>query len=290
VSLPLVVISHCEVTMLSLRRFLPLLLVAAAMPAIGQSSTASIAGKWAGVLDIVHGDGSVDPDNALFELKIENGVLTGMAGNAANQMSAVTNAHVDGSSVRFDVPSSGSGPTVHFELTLADDRLRGAATGLPVEAGGRIVVETRRADANWKTAEPVPHAADQLFANVAALDKELFDAYNNCDLTTMGRLTADDLEFYHDRTGLAVGKQVFLDAIKNNICGKVHRELLPGTLEVHRLAEFGAVEIGMHRFTHPGNPSDGVGQAKFITVWRYKDGAWQMTRAISYDHEAAPGQ
>ena len=31
----------------------------------------------------------------------------------------------------------------------------------------------------------------------------------------------DDLEFYHDLTGLAVGKQVFVDAVKNNICGKV---------------------------------------------------------------------
>ena len=275
--------------MLFLRRLLPLLLIAAAVPAISQPSIASLAGKWAGVLDVVHGDGSIDPDNALFDLKLVNGALTGTAGNAPDRMSPVTNAQVDGNNVRFDVPSNGGG-VVHFQLTLTGDGLRGTATGLPMEAGARIVVETRHADANWKTAQPVPHTADQLFANVAALDKEIFDAYNNCDLATMSRLTADDLEFYHDKTGLSVGKQVFLDAIKNNICGKVHRELLPGTLEVHRLANFGAVEIGMHRFTHPSNPADGVGQAKFITIWRYKDGAWQMTRAISYDHEAAPQQ
>ncbi len=275
--------------MLLLRGFLSCLLVAATVPAISQSSSSSLAGKWVGVLDSVHGDGTVDPDNAFFDFKIENSALSGSAGSALNKMSNVANARVDGNNVRFDVPA-GSGNVVHFALTLAGDRLSGTATGLPADAGTRIVVETRKADADWKTAEPVPHTTDQLFANVAALDKELFDAYNSCDLATMSKLTADDLEFYHDKTGLAVGKQVFLDAIKNNICGKVHRELLPGTLEVHRLAGFGAVEIGMHRFTHPNNPSDGVGQAKFITIWRYKDGTWQMTRAISYDHEAAPGQ
>jgi hypothetical protein len=58
-------------------------------------------------------------------------------------------------------------------------------------------------------------------------------------------------------------------------------------MEVHRLAHFGAVEIGAHRFYHPNNPSDGVGEAKFITIWRFKDGAWQITREISYDHAPA---
>jgi hypothetical protein len=179
---------------------------------------------------------------------------------------------------------------VHFDLQLAGDHLSGNVSGIPTDPGTRIVVDTRRADAAWKTREPVPHAPDQLFANVAALDKQIFDAYNSCDIPTMSKLVADDLEFYHDKTGLSVGKATFLDAIKNNICGKVHRELTPGTLEVHPLAHYGAVEIGMHRFTHPNQPSEGVGQAKFITVWRYRDGAWQMTRAISYDHEAAPDQ
>jgi hypothetical protein len=23
---------------------------------------------------------------------------------------------------------------------------------------------------------------------------------------------------------------------------------------------------------------------KFLNIWRYKDGQWQMTRVISYDH------
>jgi hypothetical protein len=128
----------------------------------------------------------------------------------------------------------------------------------------------------------------ELTKAITELDKQLFDAYNTCNLDKLGTMVADDLEFYHDKTGLAVGKQVFLDAIKNNICGKVTRKLVPGTLEVYPLHGYGAVEIGEHRFYHPGaQDHDVVGEAKFVTLWQYKDGAWKVSRAISYDHEVA---
>ena len=128
----------------------------------------------------------------------------------------------------------------------------------------------------------------ELTRAISALDTQLFDAYNNCDIDKLGSLVTDDLEFYHDKTGLAVGKQPFLVAIKNNICGKVRRELVKGSLEVYPLKGYGAVEIGVHRFYHPGTQDhDVVGEAKFIHLWQYKDGAWKVTRVISYDHEVA---
>ena len=126
---------------------------------------------------------------------------------------------------------------------------------------------------------------EELTRAITALDKQLFDAYNTCNIEKLGTLVTDDLEFYHDKTGLAVGKQVFLDAIKKNICGKVTRELVQGSLEVYPLHGYGAVEIGLHRFRHPGD-SD-VGEAKFVQLWQYKDGAWKISRVISYDHGAA---
>ena len=130
-------------------------------------------------------------------------------------------------------------------------------------------------------------AQDGLYKTVASLDAQLFDAYNRCDLEKLGNMVADDLEFYHDKTGLAVGKGVFLKAIKENICGKVKRELTAGTLEVHPLNGYGAMEIGSHRFLHPANPSDGVGEAKFVMLWQEKGGVWKLTRVISYDHGSA---
>jgi hypothetical protein len=128
----------------------------------------------------------------------------------------------------------------------------------------------------------------ELTRAVTLLDKQLFDAYNTCDLETMKGLVDENLEFYHDKTGLAVGRQVFLDAIKNNICGKVQRELVPGTLKVYPIKDYGAVEMGVHRFTHPWEQDHGVvGEAEFIHLWQFKDGRWRITRVISYDHHGA---
>ena len=122
--------------------------------------------------------------------------------------------------------------------------------------------------------------SDTLFKTIQSLDTQMFDAYNHCDLPTLGAMVSDDLEFYHDQTGLSVGKGPFLAAIKQNICGKVERALLPDTLEVYPLKGYGAVEIGVHR----GRPEDGVGDAKFVTLWQNKDGVWKVTRVISYNH------
>jgi len=50
------------------------------------------------------------------------------------------------------------------------------------------------------------------------------------------------------------------DRAKKNICGKVTRELLPGTMLVYPLKGYGAVERGVHRFHHPGHEdTEGVG-------------------------------
>ena len=126
---------------------------------------------------------------------------------------------------------------------------------------------------------------EALFQTIKAQDAALFEAYNTCDLKTLGSMVSEDLEFYHDQTGLAVGRQVFVDAIKANICGKVTRELVAGSLEVYPLKGYGAVEIGVHRFHHPGQ-EDNVGEAKFVHLWRLKDGVWKVARVISFDHEA----
>ena len=124
---------------------------------------------------------------------------------------------------------------------------------------------------------------ESLYKTVQALDTQLFDAYNHCDLDKLGLMIAEDLEFYHDVTGLAVGRQALIDGVRRNICGKVSRELLPGTLEVYPIASYGAVEIGVHRFHHPGHDND-VGEAKFVTLWRNQNGVWKVTRVLSFDH------
>jgi hypothetical protein len=124
---------------------------------------------------------------------------------------------------------------------------------------------------------------DALFQTIKTLDTQLFDAYNNCDLAVLGSMVSDDLEFYHDQTGLMVGKAPFLEAIKQNICGKVQRTLIESTLEVYPLKGYGAVELGIHRFRHPSDPGN-VGDAKFVMIWHSDNGKWKLARVISYEH------
>jgi hypothetical protein len=129
--------------------------------------------------------------------------------------------------------------------------------------------------------------APDLRATIAALDAAVFDAYNTCDLVKLGTFFAEDLEFYHDQGGLSRSRQSLVDAVKSNICGKVRRELVAGSLEVYPMHGFGAVEMGVHRFHHPGRDDvEPVGEAKFIHLWQNKDGSWTITRVISYDHRA----
>ena len=131
----------------------------------------------------------------------------------------------------------------------------------------------------------------ELFRTVAALDSGLFDAYNHCDLEKFASFLAEDLEFYHDQTGLMRGRQATVDAVKKNICGKVHRDLVAGSLEVYPLKTYGAVEIGSHVFCDAKKTdkcgADNSGEAKFVMLWETKDGVWKLTRVISYDHKSS---
>lgn len=244
---------------------------------------ANVSGRWVGAFDTVRGDGSVQPGTAILLLRQDGKRLSGTAGQSEAQQSPIETGEVDDQRVHFDVVVNPE-MTAKFDLVAEGDHLHGAATGVPVDAGAKIVVDVRR----WPEGAAMPevtHAKDQLYETVVALDTKLFDAYNHCDIPTMSSMVDDGLEFYHDKTGLMVGKQPFLDAIQKNICGKTQRTLVAGSLEVYPLADYGAVEIGVHRFHHPGHPEEGVGEAKFITLWHYKDGTWKMTRAISFDHE-----
>ena len=133
-----------------------------------------------------------------------------------------------------------------------------------------------------------PTSKATLLETVETLDAGLFDAYNRCDLEKLAGYVADDLEFYHDKTGLSRGRQRFLDAIRNNICGRVHRDLLSGSLEAYPLNGYGAVEIGAHIFCdsrkQPKCDLEKDGIARFVMLWQNQSGTWKLTRVISYDH------
>jgi hypothetical protein len=132
----------------------------------------------------------------------------------------------------------------------------------------------------------------ELYDVIVHASGALFEAFDVCNLEQFAGYAADDLEFYHDRDGL-ITKQQVLEAVKNNICGKVRWELVSGSLEVYPIPNHGALETGVHRFYEvaPGKPDKLVGIAKYAHVWRQTtNGTWKVSRILSYDHKAAGAQ
>lgn len=119
-----------------------------------------------------------------------------------------------------------------------------------------------------------------LFHTVSRLDSLYFDSYNHCRLDLIDTLTADNIEFYHDRGGLTTSKKELIASIQKYICNKVTRTLTPGSLEVYTVPGFGAIEFGYHSFRNIEEPGESH-PSKFVILWHLTNGKWQMTRVIS---------
>ena len=124
----------------------------------------------------------------------------------------------------------------------------------------------------------------QLYDIIVRLDSLFFDAYNTCavNLDKYASFYADSLEFYHDQGGFSNSKQYTVDATKRNICGKVTRELVKGSIEVYPIKDFGAVEMGLHMFHNnqerpPKHPKVG----RFILIWHHTENGWKISRVVS---------
>ena len=117
------------------------------------------------------------------------------------------------------------------------------------------------------------------------MDNALTEAFNAHDVNRLMSLFASDLEFYHDTGGLQSYEEVTngfrgLFTASNGI----ERSLVPGSLEVYPINDYGAIEIGEHRFCHEENGQTECGSVKFVHVWRKQDDQWKITRVVSYGH------
>ena len=129
-----------------------------------------------------------------------------------------------------------------------------------------------------------------LFDTIASLDAAVFDAFNKCSDPAQLQKHTDyfvpDVEFYHDNGGVTWSRDSMIANTKKNACGKFSREIIPGTLQVFPIKDYGAIAQGSHRFCQFGTKTcDGI--AEFVTIWKNMDGAWKITRVLSYGHRAA---
>ncbi|MET3930103.1 hypothetical protein ABIE51_001990 [Lysobacter sp. OAE881] len=128
-----------------------------------------------------------------------------------------------------------------------------------------------------------------LTRTVAALDTAVFDAFNTCSkpvqLEKHASFFAPDVEFYHDAGGVTWSRREMIENTQKYVCGHFRRELVPGTLRVFPISNYGAIEQGTHRFCQfDTGKCDGI--AEFVIVWENRDGAWRITRVLSYGHRA----
>lgn len=115
---------------------------------------------------------------------------------------------------------------------------------------------------------------------IARLDLKHFDAFNNCDTETLQALYAPDVEFFHDLNGRILNREQFIEAVNKNICGKVNRRALPGTMEVYPMAKIGAIQVGQHCFAEAGK-QDCIQQARYYILWRFDVTGWRISKVFS---------
>lgn len=126
-----------------------------------------------------------------------------------------------------------------------------------------------------------------LYREIARMDSIMFDAFNRHDLEKLKTTFSEDLEFYHDKGGLANYEQTmanFKKLFDNNKTTGLRRDLVQGSLEVYPIRDYGAVEICSHTFCHKENEKNDCGTFRNMMIWQKKDGNWKVTRVVSYDH------
>ena len=138
---------------------------------------------------------------------------------------------------------------------------------------------------NPPSVPPVTPQSHEQFATIARMDTKLFDAFNAHNADGLMTMFSDDLEFYHDTGGVTNYQQTRANFAKmfGNV-PDITRTLVEGTLEIYPIKDYGAIEVGVHRFCHTENGKEECGSFKFVHVWHKTGETWKIARVISYGH------
>src|SRR6266487_2436136 len=130
-----------------------------------------------------------------------------------------------------------------------------------------------------------PTVTKELHDTIAHMDSLLFEVFNAHDLQKLQAGFTNDLEFFHDKDGLLDYNQVgegFKKMFHQN--NGISRELVKGSLKVYPINNYGAIEIGSHKFCHIENGKNDCGIFPFIMIWQRQADGWKISRVISYNH------
>ena len=139
---------------------------------------------------------------------------------------------------------------------------------------------------------------EALKAALAARDAEFFAlVFEGCDPARLTTMLEPDFEMYHDKGGVVATEAAPFVAQYAKDCAerkkpdawRSRRELVAGTMTVHPIKGYGAIEQGDHVFYERkgDGPEKKVGKARFTQLWRLTPDGWRLARVFSYDHAPA---
>lgn len=102
-----------------------LCLALVAFASLPAAADVNVTGNWTGTFVSFSPDGESQDHTALLVLKQAGTTITGTAGPDENERFEITKGSIDGSKIVLELNEDGH--VVHFELTLADDRITGEA-------------------------------------------------------------------------------------------------------------------------------------------------------------------
>src|SRR4029078_9115777 len=104
-----------------------------------------------------------------------------------------------------------------------------------------------------------------LYNEIAHMDSVMFAAFNRQDMKTFKPLFTEDLEWFQDDGGLIPYDTVFknFETIFSNEA-KLNRQWGKGSLEVHPIKNYGAIEIGTHQSRHMESGKEETGTFRFL--------------------------
>lgn len=236
------------------------------------SAASGIDHAWFGTFTNNLPDGKISHDVSALVLEQDGSKLSGGVGPSMDRLAPILAGTVDGNDISFHIDGGGG---ITFALRLNAGHLLGTAKGSRVNA----VLDLTPAPGL------MPHA--QLVAEITAADARNFDAYDSCNANQYRTSLSPDLEFYQDNQPVK-NQQEIIDSL-NYRCAEgiqYRRELDQPSLIINATPPNYAIEAGIQRIysKQPDGSEHLEATVRFTLVWSKKSGAWQIVRAVSYDH------
>ncbi len=124
-----------------------------------------------------------------------------------------------------------------------------------------------------------------LYNEIAHMDSLQFDAFNARNIDQLKQYFDPGLELYQDNIGVRNYQQTvdaFTSLFKMDYV--LARKLVPGSMEVYPIKDYGAIQTGQHTFSHVENGQQQKATYKFMQLWQKKNGVWRVTREVTYGH------